>query len=178
MPISSAKLHNFLHISKKSCIFAGSNIDIMIFDKLENADLYFDSVPRFREFMQFFDANDLEELPACRLKLMGDDLFVNINDFQGKAEQDCRLEAHRDYIDIQIPMASEKMGWKAQEDCQQVLSDYNEDKDIEFYKDAPTAQFIVPAGHFVVFFPSDAHQPGIAPGQNYRKIIVKTKVED
>jgi len=174
----AAKLHNFLHISKKSCIFAGSNVYIMIFDKLENADLYFDVVPRFREFMQFYNANDLEDLPACKLKLMGDDLVVNVNDFKGKKESDCKLESHRDYIDIQIPFAAEKMGWKAQEDCQLILEEYNEDKDIEFYKDAPAAQLVVPEGHFVVFFPSDAHQPGIAPNQQYRKIIVKTKVED
>ena len=26
------------------------------------------------------------------------------------------------------------------------------------------------------FFPEDAHQPGIAPGKEYRKLIVKAKV--
>ena len=36
-------------------------------------------------------------------------------------------------------------------------------------------KFVVPAGHFAVFFPTDAHQPGIAPGKQYRKIIVKAK---
>jgi beta-galactosidase beta subunit len=34
----------------------------------------------------------------------------------------------------------------------------------------------VPAGHFTVFFPEDAHQPGIAPGKEYRKLIVKARV--
>ena len=34
--------------------------------------------------MQFFNNNDLEELPACKLKIDGDDLFVNIMDFKGK----------------------------------------------------------------------------------------------
>jgi len=151
----------------------------MILDKLENADLYFEAVPRFREFMQFFNSNDLEELPACKIKLMGNDLFVNILDFKGKAQADCKMEAHHDYIDIQIPLGdSEKMGWKAQEDCSDILTEYNEDKDVEFYKDPASAIVDVPQGHFAVFFPSDAHQPGIAPGKQYRKIIVKTRVED
>lgn len=151
----------------------------MILDKIENADLYFDAVPRFREFMQFYNSNDLEELPACRLKLMGDDLFVNVLDFKGKAEKDCRLEAHRDYIDIQIPLGDdETMGWMAQEDCQQVTDEYDEGKDVEFYGDNTKVKVVVPKGHFAVFFPSDAHQPGINPGKQYRKIIVKTKVEE
>ncbi|MBQ0076988.1 MAG: YhcH/YjgK/YiaL family protein [Bacteroidales bacterium] len=151
----------------------------MILDKLENADLYFEAVPRFREFMQFFNDNDLEELPACKIKLMGDDLFVNILDFKGKAEKDCKMEAHQDYIDIQIPLGDdEQMGWKAQEDCQEVSAEYDEGKDVEFYKDKATTMLTVPKGHFVVFFPSDAHQPGIAAGKSYRKIIVKTKISE
>ena len=140
----------------------------MILDKLENADWYFDSVPGLKEFMQFYNDNDLEELPACKIFLDGKDLFVNILDFK---------EAHRDYLDIQIPLGDdEEMGWKAQVDCQDVTQEYDEGKDVEFYSDKATAKFTVPAGHFAVFFPSDAHQPGIAPGKEYRKIIVKARV--
>lgn len=151
----------------------------MILDKLENADLYFDIVPRFREFMQFYNSNDLETLPACKLKLMGDDLFVNIMDFKGKAEKDCKMESHRDYIDIQIPMGeTEMMGWKAQEDCQDIIDEYDEGRDMETYRDPSDTTISVPDGCFVVFFPSDGHRPGIAPGKSYRKLIVKTRVED
>lgn len=150
----------------------------MILDKLENADLYFDCVPGFERFMKFFNDNDLEAMPACKIKLDGNDLIVNINDFKGKEESQCRMEAHKDYLDIQIPLTeNEIMGWKAQEDCEQITQEYDEGKDVEFYADAATTKFVVPAGHFAVFFPTDAHQPGIAPGKEYRKIIVKAKVE-
>ena len=118
----------------------------MILDKLENADWYYDSVPGLKEFMKFYNENDLEELPACKIFLDGKDLFVNILDFKGKEEAKCRMEA------------------------------YDEGKDVEFYGDKATAKFTVPAGHFAVFFPSDAHQPGIAPGKEYRKVIVKARV--
>ncbi len=58
----------------------------MILDKLENADWYYDSVPGLKEFMKFYNDNDLEELPACKIYLDGKDLFVNIVDFKGKEE--------------------------------------------------------------------------------------------
>ena len=75
-------------------------------------------------------------------------------------------------MDIQIPLGDDEvMGWKAQVDCQEVTQEYDEGKDVEFYGDKATAKFTVPAGHFAVFFPSDAHQPGIAPGKEYRKLI-------
>ena len=104
----------------------------MILDKLENADWYFDSVPGFAQFMKFFNENDLEEMPACKIHLDGNDLYVNILDFKGKEEENCRMEAHRDYLDIQIPLTEdETMGWKAQVDCQEVTQEYDEGKDVE-----------------------------------------------
>ena len=149
----------------------------MILDKLENADLYYDIVPGLERFVQFFNDNDLEVFPACKVRLDGDDLFINIIDLQGKDEKDLPMEAHRDYIDIQLPLTgSETMGWKPQEDCQQVSKEYDEGKDVELYKDDSQIRFDVPTGYFVVFFPSDAHRPGIAPGRSLRKLIVKTRV--
>ncbi len=148
----------------------------MILDKLENLDIYFDSVPYLREFARFFNDNDLETLPACKIKVIGDDLFVNILDFEGKEEKDCRMEAHQEYIDVQIPLTdSERMGWRAQEDCQEITTPYNEQKDVEFYADKAATFVDVPAGHFAIFFPTDAHQPGIAPDKKYRKIIAKIR---
>ena len=109
--------------------------EIMILDKLENADWYFDSVPGLKEFMQFYNDNDLEELPACKIFLDGKDLYVNIVDFKGKEESKCRMEAHRDYLDIQIPLGDDEiMGWKAQVDCQEVTQEYDEGKDVEEYR--------------------------------------------
>ena len=152
----------------------------MIIDKIENADLYFDSVPRLEQFMHFFNNNDFEDFAAGKIKLDGDDLFVNIIDLKGKDEKSLPFEAHKDYIDIQIPLtADEQMGWKAQEDCQNVTAEYDEGKDVELYKEKATTMLNVPVGHFVIFFPSDAHQPGIAPkGTEFRKLIVKTRVEN
>lgn len=103
----TAKLVFFLEVCKFFRNFA-ADLDqqtkiIMILDKLENADWYFDSVPGFAQFMKFFNENDLEELPACKIHLDGNDLYVNILDFKGKEEENCRMEAHKDYIDIQIP---------------------------------------------------------------------------
>ena len=95
----------------------------MILDKLENADNYFDCVPGLERFIDFWKDNDLEAMPACKIRLDGNDFVINIQDFKGKAEEDCRMEAHREYLDIQIPLTDdETMGWKAQVDCCDITS--------------------------------------------------------
>ncbi len=151
----------------------------MILDKIENADLYYDSVPGMERFMQFFNDNDLESFPAGKIRLNGDELFVNIIDLVGKDKKEVPMEAHKDYIDIQIPLtATERMGYKAQEDCEQVIKEYDEGKDVELYSDEAIAEFDVPVGYFAVFFPSDGHHPGIVPvGQPLRKLIAKLRVQ-
>lgn len=149
----------------------------MIIDKITNADRYFDCVPGLEQFIKFYNDNDLEDLPACKLRLDGSDLYLSISDIQGKDEQSANLEAHRDYIDIQVPLtATERMGWKPLEDCLKESKEYDEGKDVEFYADQPAFFFDVPVGYFVVFFPSDAHVPGIGKGNNWRKVVAKSRI--
>ena len=64
----------------------------MILDRIENADLYYDVVPGLERFIQFFNDNDLETFPAMKLRLDGDDLFVNIQDIKLRAAKDCPME--------------------------------------------------------------------------------------
>lgn len=149
----------------------------MIIDKLENGHFYDSLNPRFKAAFDFLLSNDLLALEPGKIQLEGSDLVVNVNNFKGKAEEDCRMESHLNFIDIQLPVNNDEfMGWKARKDLQKVTTAYNPEKDVEFYADAASSLFVVPAGHFAIFFPEDGHQPGIAPGKEYRKIIVKVRV--
>lgn len=151
----------------------------MILDKIENADLYYDIVPGLERFMQFINDNDLEDFPHMKVKLDGDDLFINIQDIKLRKEKDCPMEAHRDYIDIQVPLSGpEQMGWRALQDCQKEMEEYDEGKDMELYKDEPTSIVTVPVGYFAIFFPTDGHKPGIGEeGKQHRKLTAKCRVE-
>ena len=149
----------------------------MIIDKLENGHFYDSLNPRFKAAFNFLLSNDLLALEPGKIQLEGSDLVVNVNNFKGKAEEDCRMESHLNFIDIQLPVNNDEfMGWKARKDLQKVTTAYNPEKDVEFYADAASSLFVVPSGHFAIFFPEDGHQPGIAPGKEYRKIIVKVRV--
>lgn len=149
----------------------------MILDKLENSALYESVHPHFKLAFDYLKATDLINAPTGRVELDGDNVFVNILDFEGKAIEDCRMETHNDYIDIQLPVnGDEQMGWKAAADLSEATTDYDADKDITFFADKATNLVNVNAGQFAIFFPQDGHQPGIAPDKKYRKIIVKIHV--
>lgn len=148
----------------------------MILDKLENAALYEHVNPLFAAAFKFLRENDLLNMPAGKVHIDGDNLFVNILDFQGKEEKDAKMETHNEYIDIQIPVnGDETMGWIPTLDLKEVTLAYNPEKDVTFFADKAVNMLNVKAGCMAIFFPEDGHQPGIAPGKTYRKIIVKVK---
>lgn len=150
----------------------------MVLDTLSNAKLYYSLNPRFEAAFRFLLENDLLALPAGKVAIDGDEVYANVVDFQGKEESAARMETHDDYLDIQVPVGdSELIGWTAREELKEVTQEYNPMKDITFYADKAQTLVRVCPGQFAILFPQDGHQPGIAPGKAYRKVIVKVKVK-
>ena len=148
----------------------------MIIDTLKNGMKYACVHPNFSRAFEFLMQNDLAALPVGKIELDGSNLIVNVVDITGKSADEARMEAHRDYIDIQVPVGqAETMGWKATDKLTEVTEPYNESKDVAFFGDKATIFLNVQPYEFAVFFPEDAHQPGISTG-TYRKIIVKIRV--
>jgi YhcH/YjgK/YiaL family protein len=110
---------------------------------------------------------------------MGDSLVLIVENVTGKGREGARLEAHRKYIDVQYvipgqPTANEELGWRPTATCEKSAK-FDEAKDIGYIDDQPQLWFTLPAGYFVVFFPSDAHAPLAGKG-DVRKAVVKVAV--
>jgi len=148
----------------------------MILDTLKNGSKYNAIHPRIKKAFDYLNANDLEQLPLGKIELEGTELFINVVDLKGKTEEEAKMETHEKYIDIQIPIeAPEIMGWKAKEKLEILSSPYNPEKDIAFYADKANNLIKVEPFEFVIFFPEDGHQPGIAVG-THKKLIVKIRI--
>ena len=100
---------------------------------------------------------------------------MNIAQTQPKTKDEVKLETHREYIDIQIPLSgTEVMGYTAAEDCIPANAPYNAEKDITFFEGLADIYLAVKPGMFTIFFPQDGHAPGISP-EGVKKVIVKVK---
>lgn len=149
----------------------------MILDSLASYSRYTSVHPRFARAFDFLTTTDLASLPAGRHQVVGDEIYVSIDHVDGRGREGARLEAHRDYIDIQVTIeGAEAIGWRPLADCRQPAGGFSEGRDIGFYDDAPVAWFAMPPGHFAVFFPDDAHAPLGASGP-VKKAIVKILVQ-
>lgn len=145
----------------------------MILDSLENSGKYESIHPRFIQAFDYLHNTDLLALEFGKIELDGSNLIVIVADQVGKTNVEALMETHNKYIDIQIPLgATETMGWIAGNKLKQPTAAYNPDKDIAFFADKASNFFDVQPFEFAIFFPEDAHQPGIGIG-NHKKIIVK-----
>lgn len=148
----------------------------MILDTLTRAARYTALHPLFAEAFEFLATTDLAALPKGRVALQGERLFVLIDEPEGRGRSGARLEAHRRYIDIQLTVQGiEHIGWRPLEDCAQPDGPFEEDRDIAFFADRPDTWLVVPARHFAILYPEDAHAPLGGEGR-LKKAVVKVEL--
>ena len=145
----------------------------MIFSTISQPDRYAALHPLFPRAFDYIRNTDLLTLAPGRYPIVGEQLFVIVENVSGRTRAEAKLECHRRYIDIQLVLEGlDEMGWKALADCVDPVSDYSAEKDIRFFHDAPASWIATPPGAFCIFFPEDAHAPLVSAGQ-IRKVIFK-----
>lgn len=130
----------------------------------------------FATVIEFLKNNNIEELPIGKTDVDGDNVFISTQEFEGKTKDVAKLETHIKYIDIQMPFSTtENIGWKNIYNLNLPTQPYNENDDIAFFDDEATSYIALQPGECVIFFPEDAHAPGIANGK-LRKAVIKVKI--
>ena len=149
----------------------------MIIDTLANASKYFSLHPSFAKAFDYINQNDVTTL-TDGIYETPEGLKVIVNTGMGKTAQAslAKFECHDKNIDIQLCVKGiETMAWKPREKCLTPNGEYNPDKDVRFFSDAPDMSFQLTDGQFAVFFPEDVHAPMIGDGE-IKKVVIKVKI--
>lgn len=150
----------------------------MIVDRIENAKFYFSLGKKIQEGLNYIQNTDLKSKQNGKYEISGEDIFVNIQDYNTKNLSEGKFEAHRRYIDIQyIIIGEEKLGYTNIQNCKS-LTEYDKENDIEFLKGE--GSFIhATEGMFLIFTPEDAHMPSISLNNStyVKKAVVKVSIE-
>ena len=149
----------------------------MIFGNIESADLSAIGHEGVRRAVEWAREHDLAALPNGRTDIDGDALYVNVAEYDSKPFAECKFEAHKRYIDVQIVAAGiERIDSQALLKCD--AGEYDEAGDFMLLEGQAATQAILEPGSFAVYFPDDAHKPGIAidqPSRN-KKCVFKVLV--
>ena len=149
----------------------------MIIDTLQNASKYAKVHPLFEQAFAWINATDLLNAEVGTIQI-SEGLKAIISDGTGKTKEESlkKFECHDNNIDIQLCIrGNETIGWKPREKCNIPNGEYNPDKDVRFFNDAPDMFFDLTDGQFGIFFPEDVHAPMIAEGA-VKKLVIKVKI--
>lgn len=110
---------------------------------------------------------------------VNDDFYFMIQEYETKPAENCRLETHNCYADIQWIISGEeeidtvsRIGLEADEE-------YDEKRDVAFWKEPEEmCQSILTTGYYAVLPPSIAHKPQMRAGKeacHVKKCVAKVK---
>ena len=136
-----------------------------------------------REAYEFLSKALREGCENGRYELSGG-AYVNVSTYKTAPREEKLFEAHRKFIDIQMVISgNELVCIESLEDMQsgKCVMEYSEKDDAELYvmnslgKDVPFGE-----GDVLVFYPEDAHAPGIMAGSpsEVHKAVVKLPVAE
>jgi biofilm protein TabA len=149
----------------------------MIIDTIQNASKYFSMHPLFEKAIAYIKATDLLNAADGKSDI-AEGLKAIISNAPGKTRETslAKFECHDKNIDIQLCVKGvETIAWKPREKCLTANGDYNPEKDVRFFSDAPDTFFELTDGQFAIFFPEDVHAPMIGEGE-IKKLVIKVRL--
>jgi YhcH/YjgK/YiaL family protein len=149
----------------------------MILSSISDAKRYFCVHPLLKDLFEYLQQNDLSEASAGRIEIHDEDLFINVAEPQLIKADEQKLEVHRAYLDVHIPLTgAETIGWRHL-DTIDIPSEktFDTENDFALYNVPASAYIDVRPGEFLVVFPEDAHAPIIGEGK-IKKLIAKIKL--
>ena len=150
---------------------------VYVIDKLENFDKWISLGVNFLAAAKFLSQGEFDVLPLGRHVVDGDAVYVNCDAAHYVLPQDSRLEFHRKYFDVHVPLtADEKIGL-APFACVGE-NDFDEEKDIGFIAQGSAVWRTVHRGEFCLIWPNTClHAPAVTTDEpkDARKLVVKIR---
>ena len=143
---------------------------------IHHADEFDNAHPLFAKAFEYIQQTDLGNAADGKSEI-AEGLKTIISNAPGKTKETSlqKFECHNKNIDIQLCIKGvETIGWKPREKCASPKGEYNDEKDVLFYDDAPDTYFQLTDGQFAIFYPEDVHAPMIGEGE-IKKLVIKVK---
>ena len=151
----------------------------MIIDKISKMDRYA-YIPGVQKAVDFLKNTDLNSLEKGTIDL-GDGHSVKVMFYDTKPvpEENISLEAHRNYLDLQMTFGGEETMYFQAIDLGEEDKPYNAEKDVEFFTTSWTNQVVLNPENFALIFPNDLHVGSydVDGTDSIKKLVFKLKID-
>lgn len=152
----------------------------MIFDSVQNAEIYSQISPNLKVALEFMQNNDLAQMEEGHHPLADGNVDIIIKKgYSTKAEEQCKWENHLEFIDIQYLLSGREKIAYCNTTQMQVKTAYDPKTDKILYHNTDKGFYTkLGAGDFIILFPNDAHMTLISDGDASvnSKAVIKVKL--
>ena len=154
----------------------------MIFDTMDNAGRYASLHVGLAKAFAYLQGLSPTEPPAQgKYEIDGNKVFVGVDPYTTKPAENALFEAHRKYLDVQVLLKGrETILWAPLSKMESVVREYDAVKDVAKWQViSEYTELRMEVGRFAVFFPEDAHAPGVVWGDpcDVLKVVVKVALD-
>lgn len=148
----------------------------MITDKIENIKIYKEIPTQVSDFLQSLTS----EFVTGHYEI-NEKSFANIDEYQTKPVSNCKFEAHKKYIDIQMLLSgTEELDYISTEGLK-ITEEYDVNRDVMFFENPSKKpdSIILEPFKFAMIYPHEAHRPQMnifENSQKVKKVVVKILV--
>ena len=148
----------------------------MIFDNVKNRALYYGAHPLMKQAFELALTLTDPSVPMGRHD--GENgVYVMKSTYESKVTDVATYEAHREYIDLQILVSGKERILDCDLDALTVTHPYEPDYLLGTAKEGASEQTLMMGeGDFAVFYPTDAHAPGLAAGESASVVKLVAKI--
>ena len=146
-------------------------------DRKDFAVRYHRNPERWDKAFAFLKNEDLFDIQTGTYELDGKDVYAIVQEYNSKSPEEAQYESHKVYTDLQYVISGEELIGLTDISSISVKTPYDESKDIMFYNSEKGQTLMAKPGTFFLFFPDDAHRPGMKVTEStpVRKVVIKVK---
>ena len=150
----------------------------MIYDKIENIVHYDTTNIALKKAMKSILNKDYLNFDKGKTTIDGEKVYAMKVELTLKPIEEGIFEAHKNYIDIHVPLKNSEDVEVTDVQTLQVTSPYDEEGDCLLGNSDPTVSIHLTPGTFLLVYPEDAHKVGVTKSESssYQKVIYKVLV--
>ena len=150
----------------------------MIFDTLENLEMYTPVIPHLDAVIKAMDHDDIYDREVGSYRTLDPKVVYNVSETV-TTNADKPFEFHKNHTDVQIVLSGNELMSTSWRELQREASSYDKEKDMGLVDKGEALSVILASqGRFVVFFPGELHKCAVANGEECKVKKVIFKIED
>lgn len=150
----------------------------LIYGRLEDEERYSFLDDKIKRCLRFARETNLAEFTPGTHTIEGEEVFVNIVEYQTCPQEERIWEAHKDYIDLHMVLrGEERMHLNATARMEQ--GDYVPEEDFLPLKGTLACEAVLGPGDFLLCYPEDGHKTAVWDGKtpaDIKKAIFKIRL--